>query len=652
MKKLIAACFAATMICNWCVAPAVAQQNLLPLTSYTVRTDSKGFRWDCNYYGYVSKGSNNTFSTAGYMTINGASFRSQQRMRSADGKEWFLSGPARNISTLHVTRRIRVDPVKLGIRYVEIFENRSSQNVSISVAIRSTLGRTNSPRIVTQSGQPLGRFLGKSDSGIVAQGAPRAAQNTVVFYLGGSRSKIKPAISNSNNRTLTFTYAVPIKAGRKVALIHGMAQQSPSVATATAAKLLREFGSRRYRRDLPRTVTSVLVNARGGFGAGIASLASIDSLGVTPGASDTLAMGENTRLYGTANCKEVRITTRFGVLKVPFERVLALVGDRHAGGAKGVFLRDGQVFTGRVEIAKLTFTLNSGLELPLTSDKLDRLVGRSRPDDGKSGEDTFAIVDTMKGDRLAVVRSEVKSFAATTPWGDRTFSIGQLSRLEVAEDGYGHFVQLRDGSRFFAFVDDSSLVIKTRDFGSKKLFARDVRAITAAQSSPDADANEDLTEPNIQLVGNNVLVGRVDMPRLNFYASGQKVPVPPGQVRTLTINDGGASVEAELWDGSSITGVLKDTILPVRAAGRVFRVPLRDIVEINVPVPTVPDSLRRKITEHIRDLGDKDFNKRELATKALAQLGQLSKGQLAEAVGQTNDAEVRRRIEKLLEELK
>jgi hypothetical protein len=73
---------------------------------------------------------------------------------------------------------------------------------------------------------------------------------------------------------------------------------------------------------------------------------------------------------------------------------------------------------------------------------------------------------------------------------------------------------------------------------------------------------------------------------------------------------------------------------------------------VQVPSPVVPENLRTKIAQLIRQLGDPEYPRRRAARDELKSLGHLGKGQLNEAVGQTADVEVRRAIEKLLEELK
>ena len=71
----------------------------------------------------------------------------------------------------------------------------------------------------------------------------------------------------------------------------------------------------------------------------------------------------------------------------------------------------------------------------------------------------------------------------------------------------------------------------------------------------------------------------------------------------------------------------------------------------DVPTPAMPEGLRDKISTLIRDLGHAEWEKREAASRELGDLGAMASTQLNEAVKQTNDAEVRRRAQALLDSI-
>jgi hypothetical protein len=240
-------------------------------------------------------------------------------------------------------------------------------------------------------------------------------------------------------------------------------------------------------------------------------------------------------------------------------------------------------------------------------------------------------------------------------------AIDEIVRLAATEDRLGHHLTLRDGSRVFAFVGADSIPVKTAAFGPKEFPPIRIRSLTATQpAAADADPIASLTSPYLLLAGENLLVGQIDLAELQFVASGQKVPVPPGQVRHLRVSDqqpesvvdAGPVFDAELWDGGTLQGHLNQKLLPVRSGEQVVQVAIRDLLEVHVPAPAVPDAVRVKITQLVRDLGDPQYAKRKAASAALGELKYMARPQLEEAAKQSADPEVRRSAQALLEELK
>ncbi len=680
------------------LAEGQPQQKLIS-ASYSDKTDSQGFRWDIRNYGQIGSGTNSSFDSAETLTVNGSSFRPTQGMMTADGSEYVLTA---RISNLEVTRRIKVDLSSCAVRYVEVLRNLGSTPVTATLALKTQLPRGPSQGLFTDTGTPAGASLGKKDSGLVVIGQSTNQQLSLLFHLAGARSKLKPTIQNQNNYRFTFTYSVSVPAGKTVSILHGIAQRRLAAMPnpKAAAALFKVFAARGWTRDLPRDIRRSIINLGGvGFGgfADVGSLVTLESLGVERQAADVLAVGEQTRLHGTASCKAFAVETRFGTLKLGLEKIAGIAGQRCTGGTPRVFLVDGQVLNGRITVEGLQFTMNSGLQLTLEAENLDRLVMRAGPDDGKPADSVVAMLETTDGDRLALLqgtaspaaggtaslaaggtaspaaggtaslaaggtaspaaRGAEQKVAITTPWGDRQIALDEIERMFLSEQKVGHHLVLRDGSRLFGFVSGSALSLKTLFFGVREFTPSQIRRMTAVgrTSFEDSPAAE-IAASHLLLVGDNVLVGQVDLALIHFITSGQKIPVPPNQIRLLRSigGEGGDAAplfEAELWDGGMISGALAEPVLPVRCGGVLAQVPLHDVLEVHVPTPVVADTMRSKIAQLIRDLGHPEYSKRKAAKESLAELGHLPKLQFSEALRQTSDPEVRRSVEALLAEL-
>ena len=248
-----------------------------------------------------------------------------------------------------------------------------------------------------------------------------------------------------------------------------------------------------------------------------------------------------------------------------------------------------------------------------------------------------------------------------TPWGPREIALDDIFSLRaLEEDQAGHRIELKDGSRFFAFLDAEPLVLRTLFFNDRLMHPTEIRTLITVQGRPSSDKAAGLLDnPHVVLAGENILVGKIDLPAIHFVSAGEAIPVPPGQIKELhNVSEGnenghaGPLFSAEIWGGGIISGQLREAMLPLRNGDCVWRIPVRDIVDIFVPTPSVPDTIREKLARLIRDLGHPEWEKREQATREIAELGYLVEQQLTEAYRQTQDPEVRRRVRMLLDEVK
>jgi hypothetical protein len=286
---------------------------------------------------------------------------------------------------------------------------------------------------------------------------------------------------------------------------------------------------------------------------------------------------------------------------------------------------------------------------------------RTSPEDGQPAADVVAMLETTEGDCIALLKVEDQRVAAATPWGDRQIALDEIEQMITTEERIGYRLALHDGSRLFAFLDGSAFSLTTLHFGEQSFTPIQIRRMTAAHAQiPESGSAAEIMAPHVLLVGENILVGQVDLPAIHFDASGQKIPIPPNQIRLLrNVTDqteeavaGGPAFEAELWDGGAVSGELMELVLPVRSADCVASVPVHDIDEVHVPTPSVPDTMRGTIAELIRDLGAPEYEKRKAAKEALAKLGHLPKLQLDETLRTTSDPEIRRSVEALLGEIR
>jgi hypothetical protein len=310
------------------------------------------------------------------------------------------------------------------------------------------------------------------------------------------------------------------------------------------------------------------------------------------------------------------------------------------------------------------FTLNSGLQFEPPAQRLDRLIMRAvasgtgavEAKKGAVAPEKGALLQTTDGERIALAPAAKQTIALASPWGRFEFPLDEVVRISALAEPLGHRVVLRDGTRLFGYLDAAPLALATQSFGTLHVSPLALQELRGLVEEETLDDPAHLAQPSVVLAGENVLIGRIDLPALHIMTAGQTLVVPPNQIRKLRAageadaQTDEAAVEAELWDGSKIVGKLSESALPIRCRECLREVPVRDLVETLVPSPSVSDSMRIKIAGLIRDLGSGKYAERKAAATALQELGALAQPQLSETLQKTSDAEVRRSVQLILRE--
>jgi hypothetical protein len=642
--------------------PALVQAQFTPFHSMT---DSQGFLWDLDQMGRVMNGTDSCFSQSFSMLINNGQFQPTSSLMTANGCEVILQGGS-FLPGLQVTRRCRVDAKSAGARFVDVFTNVGTTPLQFNVSIFLNCGNGQWQAAISDSGKVNPAALEKKETGVLLFNPSQNGCVSVALCLAGQNSKLRPTIQPINNgQPVLFSYALNVPPRKTAAILYGAAQcrlEEQPDAKGVASQL-KPFAGSAWIEDLPADIRRAIVNF-GSFGSDF----QWDDVGIgkvlarmekNTGPSDILAIGAGTRLKGKAACTAFSLETRFGTLKTSLDKVVAVAGARDHSGRAIVLYRDGQALTGKLRVENFIFTLNSGVQIEAAGEHLERLYMRaSYSDTGANGgtADRGAMLQTTDGERLALAATGKESMALASPWGRFEFPLDELAWISAVNDPPGHRAVLRDGTRLFGYVTGGPMKLPTRSFGMQTFSPQEVQAIRGSLDKEMIDDPLQRGEPCVVLSGDNLLIGRVDLPTLHIVSSGQKIAVPPGQIRKFRAAENEPQGEptiydVELWDGSKVSGKLAEDMLPVRRGEVSRRVPARDVIEIFVPSPILSPAIRNRIAELIGDLGSTDFPKRKAARAALVEMGALAKPQVEDAFQHTADAEVRRSTHLILDEI-
>jgi hypothetical protein len=106
--------------------------------------------------------------------------------------------------------------------------------------------------------------------------------------------------------------------------------------------------------------------------------------------------------------------------------------------------------------------------------------------------------------------------------------------------------------------------------------------------------------------------------------------------------------EIERWDGGILSGFLLIDVISLKVEGQSWRVPVRDIVQIETPSPELTPETLSTIKKLIEDLGSPTWTVREKATRDLGAFGYLARPVLKKELQVSEDPEVSHRLERIL----
>ena len=666
-----------------------------------IRTDKQGNTWNIEQNGTLGRVGTSMVNSGLNLLINGKQFYTYQPLMTADGREYVLHNrQSSGLAGLLIARRIRVMEAEGVVRYVEVLSNTTTNPISLNVTLRTQFSG-NYKAYYTDQGRSNAVTLDSREGGVLVTPGSSQANRAVVFSLCSPKATTKPSISSQNRYGLSFQYNVQLAAGQTVCLAHAMTQVPvpQSFDRKTLRRAFRSVDPERVGASIPtelRAVTANFQRPAGLGGVGVLSVPGASALGVDRGRRDVLALGDETRLIGSAACELLSMKSAFfGEAEIGFDQVTAIEGGnrKRRDGAR-VFLRDGQVFGGTLQADGLGFVMAGGGKMQLDVAKLDRLVRAESEGEGAWAPSTAALLETYGGDRLAIAGGTGDSvgvkFSGLTPWGVLNFSIDDILWLAPQEDEpVGHYVEFRDGTRCFVFLAGDAVKLNSLTFGDFSLPVTQIRALLSAAGHrrnleqvkrakerggssemvgvggvPVSGGSESATplKPYVSVAGKQRIVGNIQNAQLHVLTSAAPIAVAPVDVRRMTrLSDAvsadhalpgrGAQFRIQLWSGGLLRGHLAENFVDIGVRGESWRVPVADLVGLVTPVPQLSDAKRKDIARLLRQLGADDWQKREAASEQLLGFGYLARSLFEQELQTSQDAEVRRRLEQILARL-
>lgn len=642
------------------VAASVDERDYVP-AAMGVRTDQAGNSWNLESNGTIGRVGSAMVNGGLALSINGSPFVSQQPLMTPDGQEFVLRGtPVAKLPDVKIQRSIRLLGEAGTLRYAEMLYNGSADPVVLNVTLETNFSG-NYQTYVTDRGRTEPVLLESGETGLVV--LPGATQSTraFLFVLSGGGEGLAPTISSKSRYALDFTFPVRLAPGGTAIVVHHVAQVviPQNFDRRNMQKLFRPHSFAESASPLPDQWRPFVVNVDVPTAARPDSVpAAISQLGIEPGPRDILAVGTGTRLAGDASGGPVTVDGAYGRANVGLERIAAIAGEAFDRSPR-LFLRDGQVLVGEIGVEGVAFARTGAEPTPLSADTLDRIVLR----DGAPGESAGdpALIETYRGDRLAVEEGSGLLIEAATAWGSLSVPLEEIARIVPAGSGMaGHLFELRDGTRCLGMLSSGMLEFPNDPFGTVSLPSFEVSSITGdGPSAPNLAVEPIGKESILRIQGDQVLVGKIVESSLTMMSGG--IPVDSGltEIRRMeripgnSVTAGGLPEEIpsflfERWDGGTISGFPSVETISLALSGSTWCIPLRDVLRIDFPFPELGGETLDRIADLIADLGSEKWDVREKATRDLAALGNLARPVLRRELSSVDDPEVAHRIERVL----
>jgi hypothetical protein len=598
-------------------------------------TDGAGYTWNIQSYVNVGQGTNNCYAGAMYLHINGSNPNPRGQGWTNEAGDEIESGPMSGpLSGLNISRRVKVYKDVGLARWLEIFENTTSQPITFTsrtyICFNWNVGKTTTNSGAGQVGEKDWAFVTETSAG------PGNNVPSTLHVFGDKRSKLRPRVILQGNQ-LYLDYAMTVPAGATVLLCHF---ESQNASVDTLAKDMQNFKASKYLRDLPGRVRSLIANFP-------ASVAGLDVELERSESADSILLADDDPIYGTIQNESYPVQTLLGALTLPAEQVIGMVALPGEDDTVRYVLADGQVISGVSSGAKIAVGLPSGgkLEIPLAKIKSwSYRISKKRPEDIASTGPTVVL---RTGDQLTFDPAGTK-LALHTQYGPVEMKGEEL--LEIVLDNGGnavHRAMFVNGSRLAGILEPEKITLSLK-LGQKIDVPRDLiaRIRFSAEEKPD----DGLTQA---ILGNeDEMWGTLADANLTIQTQYGTVDLKPDTIKAFTFTPSQPGRAALLlWDGTVLRGTLKQQELTYRISpGPLLKVPVSHFTAIVRSKILPPDDVRKQVEKLVAMLGAESFKDRQKATEELVKMGSAIVP-LLQKYAADDDAEVRQRIGEILEKL-
>jgi len=600
------------------------QSVTLPYT----QPDKDGNQWMVHYYGYLQQqGNMPVYSSTGVLNINGSSTSGRmQRQAKLDGRTGELVMENLPVGAFTLTRRFQFNKEDGYVRIIDIIRNPQPRDQQVTLQINANANYG------IQSGQmvPDPKKKGQNTAFV---GATSANNRAIIEVFNGPGAKQPINIEyQQGNSAVQGTMSISIPANKEIALMHLHAVAN---SAADGQEFLKKLKDAKVVKDLSPAIRKSLVNWN-------ASSSFFGDFEILRGDAnfDVIETRTGDQFRGTLKDATFKMTTFYGPVEIPAEKVIALASMGAVRPRQLLFTIDGDVFGGTLEKDKLTLELSDGqkMEVPLSQIARAGYRRRANEPEDPSADKPFVLMRT--GERIAI-RAPESLINVHTRFGLMKLKPEQLTAIIFQNEEHAvHDIRMADGTRLAGLVDSTDLEVKLA--ASDQVIKFPLSSAARIQFRADSTEIED-TAPQLKLANDEILVGSLSG-KLQLDTGFSMLTLEAGGIKALTrAKDSPADVQVTLWDDSTFKGQLQQPLLTCTTRGGLeVSIPISLLEDYTQPLPKPSAAITEKIRALVTQLNADDFQQRQKAQEGLMQMGTVVAGVLRELrTAQPEEAQAR-----------
>ena len=608
--------------------------------------DNSGNQWRIYQGGWMQQqGNMPLYSQGAMLTINGAQPAVNVNTARVDPQTDELVFENMNANGMAVTRRVLIDREGGFVRYVDVVKNATAQEQNVNFQVNSNFNYG------LRGGQnvPDPRRKGQDVAWV---GQTHANGMAVIEVYAGKGSKIDPSINGQvNNNVATGALQFTLKPGREAAVFHLHAM---AASTEAGVQFVNNLKEKDLIQSIPREIRKLLINVAG-------SQSFVMEVEILRGdLLDVVELKTGDQFKGTLKEATFALATFYGPVELPVDRVVSVMNVGKFRPRQLVITSDGQIFGGTLKKQTIDLQLSSGQVTQLPLNQVSRLGYRKR--EGEPEEWTFdkPLVLMRSGERVGV-RMPSSPIEVVTRYGKVALKPETVAAVLLQTDeGGAHEIHLTDGSHFTGLLsaEQFDMVLDAAggngggnaNPGPDQVVKFPTSSIARLQLAAKV-AEQDEATPMLDLANDDALVGSL-RGKLELETAFDTIAVNASEVKQLThASDSNTDVSLTLWDGTTLSGQLRDQQLYVTLlSGGEMKVPVALVVKYEQPQPQPSNQMIDKIKEIIADLNADDWKKRDRAQGQLVAMGPVATGVLKK-LRDAQPPEAQQRIDTVLKEL-